>query len=70
MVAAEVLELAQKFRVPVPDIRVGGYGAIVVQHDRAGTDRWAVTDGAVTGLGPIIASRRTPGGCTHAGGPG
>lgn len=50
MVTAEVLELAQEFRVPVPDIGVGGYGEIVVQRDRAGTDRWAVTDGAVTGL--------------------
>ncbi|MFI5867665.1 hypothetical protein [Streptomyces sp. NPDC051546] len=50
MVTAEVLELAQEFRVPVPDIGVGGYGEVVVQRDRAGTDRWAVTDGAVTGL--------------------
>ncbi|MER5809908.1 hypothetical protein ABT143_17265 [Streptomyces sp. NPDC002033] len=50
MATAEVLELAHEFRVPVPDIGLGGYGEIVVQRDRAGTDRWAVTDGAVTGL--------------------
>ncbi|MFD6186120.1 hypothetical protein [Streptomyces goshikiensis] len=50
MVTAEVLGLAQEFRVPVPEIGVGGYGEVVVQRDRAGMDRWAVTDGAVTGL--------------------
>ncbi|MFE7111105.1 hypothetical protein ACFU98_43695 [Streptomyces sp. NPDC057575] len=44
-----VLELASEFRIPVPDTGAGGYAEIVVHRERGGTDRWAVTDGALTG---------------------
>ncbi|MGW1587281.1 hypothetical protein [Streptomyces sp. NPDC002386] len=46
---AAQLTLASEFRVPLPD-GLGGYGEIVVQRESTGSDRWAVTDGAVTGL--------------------
>ncbi|MEU2834907.1 hypothetical protein ABZ667_40800 [Streptomyces lavendulae] len=48
---AELLGLAHEFRVPIPDVGVGGYGEVVVrrQPDGAG-ERWAVTDGAFSGL--------------------
>ena len=41
------LALASEFRVPLPGHPVGGYGEIVVRRERTGSDRWAVTDGAV-----------------------
>jgi hypothetical protein len=48
-VAAQ-LTLAAEFRVPLPEGLGGGYGELVVQRESAGSDRWAVTDGAVSGL--------------------
>lgn len=47
---AAQLTLASEFRVPLPDGLGGGYGEVVVQRESAGSDRWAVTDGAVSGL--------------------
>ncbi|MGW2742332.1 hypothetical protein [Streptomyces sp. NPDC001450] len=44
------LTLASEYRVPLPDGLGGGYGELVVQRESAGSDRWAVTDGAVCGL--------------------
>ncbi|MEU0675429.1 hypothetical protein ABZ330_21560 [Streptomyces sp. NPDC006172] len=46
---AAQLTLASEFRVPLPD-GLGGYGEVVVQRESTGSDRWAVTDGALTGL--------------------
>lgn len=46
--AAQVT-LAAEFRVPLPD-GLGGYGELVVRRESVGSDRWAVTDGAVSGL--------------------
>ncbi|MFD0353630.1 hypothetical protein ACFVHW_07755 [Streptomyces sp. NPDC127110] len=47
----ELLGLAHEFRVPIPEAGVGGYGEVVVRRrpDGAG-ERWAVTDGAFSGL--------------------
>lgn len=39
--------LAHEFRVPLTN-EVGGYGEVVVEKD-SGLNRWAVTDGALTG---------------------
>ncbi|MFI1467604.1 hypothetical protein [Streptomyces wuyuanensis] len=47
---AAQLALAVEFRVPLPEGLGGGYGEVVVQRESAGSDRWAVTDGAVSGL--------------------
>ncbi|MGW7197506.1 hypothetical protein [Streptomyces chryseus] len=47
--AAQVAR-AVEFRVPLPEGLGGGYGEVVVQRESAGSDRWAVTDGAVSGL--------------------
>jgi hypothetical protein len=47
---ATQITLASEFRVPLPDGLGGGYGELVVQRDSADSNRWAVTDGAVTGL--------------------
>ncbi|MFI0742410.1 hypothetical protein ACH4PU_30690 [Streptomyces sp. NPDC021100] len=45
------LSLASEFRVPLPDAGAGGYGEVVVKRQQDGPgDRWAVTDGADTGL--------------------
>ncbi|MFF4741301.1 hypothetical protein ACFY2W_36270 [Streptomyces sp. NPDC001262] len=45
------LALASEFRVPLPDAGVGGYGEVVVRRQQDGLgERWAVTDGADTGL--------------------
>ncbi|GGQ80994.1 hypothetical protein [Streptomyces flaveolus] len=46
---AAQLALASEFRVPLPE-GLGGYGEIVVQRESTGSDRWAVTDGALCGL--------------------
>lgn len=46
---AAQLTLASEFRVPLPE-GLGGYGEIVVQRESTGSDRWAVTNGASTGL--------------------
>ncbi|MEW1866996.1 hypothetical protein AB0420_02160 [Streptomyces caelestis] len=46
---ATQLTLASEFRVSLPE-GLGGYGEIVVQRESTGSDRWAVTNGAVTGL--------------------
>ena len=46
---ATQLTLASEFRVPLPD-GLGGYGELVVQRESTGSDRWAVTDGALVGL--------------------
>ncbi|NXY94461.1 hypothetical protein HYE82_08655 [Streptomyces sp. BR123] len=48
---ANLLALAHEFRVLIPNPGVGGYGEVVVrrQPDGAG-ERWAVTDGAFSGL--------------------
>ncbi|MGW2708651.1 hypothetical protein ACWC4J_06615 [Streptomyces sp. NPDC001356] len=47
---ATQITLASEFRVPLPDGLGGGYGELVVRRESTGSDRWAVTDGAVTGL--------------------
>jgi hypothetical protein len=47
---AAQLTLASEFRVSLPDGLGGGYGELVVQRESTGSDRWAVTDGAVSGL--------------------
>lgn len=44
------LALASEFRVPLPEGLGGGYGELVVLRKSAGSDRWAVTDGAAAGL--------------------
>ncbi|NGN68449.1 hypothetical protein G5C51_31700 [Streptomyces sp. A7024] len=44
------MALVVEFRVPVPDRGIGGYAEIVVRRERVDVDRWAVTDGAFTGL--------------------
>lgn len=46
---ATQLTLASEFRVPLPD-GLGGDGEVVVRRESTGSDRWAVTDGAVSGL--------------------
>lgn len=51
---AAQLTLASEFRVPLPEGLGGGYGEVVVQRESAGSDRWAVTDGAVSGLQAYI----------------
>ncbi|KAB7835485.1 hypothetical protein FRZ00_26670 [Streptomyces mobaraensis] len=45
----EQLAFAAEFRVPILDVGVGGYGEEVVKRAPGGT-RWAVTDGAFSGL--------------------
>jgi hypothetical protein len=47
---AAQLALAVEFRVPLPDGLGSGYGELVVQREASDSDRWAVTDGAVSGL--------------------
>lgn len=47
---ATQLTLASEFRVPLPKGLGGGYGELVVRRESSGSDRWAVTDGAVCGL--------------------
>ncbi|BDH04859.1 hypothetical protein [Streptomyces seoulensis] len=44
------MALTSEFRVPLPAGVGGGYGEIVVRREAADSDRWAVTDGALTGL--------------------
>ncbi|WP_043271972.1 hypothetical protein [Streptomyces sp. CT34] len=45
------LAMASEFRVPVPDTGVGGYAEVVVKRQLDGRgERWAVTDGAFSGL--------------------
>lgn len=44
------LTLATEFRVPLPEGLSGGYAELVVQRESSDSDRWAVTDGAATGL--------------------
>lgn len=44
------MALVSEFRVPLPDHGAGGYAEIVVCRERIDVDRWAVTDGALTGL--------------------
>ncbi|WP_031046828.1 hypothetical protein [Streptomyces sp. NRRL F-5650] len=46
---ATQLALATEFRVPLPE-GLGGYAELVVQRESSGSDRWAVTDGALVGL--------------------
>ncbi|MGW0012567.1 hypothetical protein ACWDVX_22830 [Streptomyces tendae] len=46
---ATQLALAVEFRVPLPE-GLGGYGEVVVRRKSTGSDRWAVTNGADTGL--------------------
>lgn len=43
------LDLATEFRVPLPD-GLGGYGEVVVQRESSDCHRFAVTDGAVSGM--------------------
>lgn len=47
---ATQLTLASEFCVPLPERLGGGYGEIVVRRESTGSDRWAVTNLAVTGL--------------------
>ncbi|MET9956318.1 hypothetical protein ABZ135_32890 [Streptomyces sp. NPDC006339] len=49
------MALVSEFRVPVPDSGAGGYAEIVVCRERTGVDRWAVTDGSLTGLRAWVA---------------
>ncbi|MEJ8654915.1 hypothetical protein WKI65_44465 [Streptomyces sp. MS1.AVA.3] len=49
------MALVSEFRVPVPDSGAGGYAEIVVRRERTDVDRWAVTDGALTGLRAWVA---------------
>lgn len=46
---AAQLALASEFRVSLPE-GLGGYGELVVRRESTDSDRWAVTDGAVSGL--------------------
>lgn len=50
----EQLELATEFRIPLPLGSAGGYGEVVVRPDSV-SDRWAVTNGAATGLQAWVA---------------
>ncbi|MGA4844677.1 hypothetical protein [Streptomyces sp. G45] len=49
------MALVSEFRVPVPDHGAGGYAEVVVCRERIDVDRWAVTDGALTGLRAWVA---------------
>ncbi|WP_399142246.1 hypothetical protein Q3A86_33320 [Streptomyces sp. NBUA17] len=53
---AAQLVLATEFRVPLYE-GLGGYGEIVVRRESTDSDRWAVTDGAVTGLRVWVDAR-------------
>ncbi|MEV8324568.1 hypothetical protein [Kitasatospora sp. NPDC056731] len=47
---AEVLRYATQFRLPLTNT-VGGYGEVTIQRGESQyRDKWAVTDGAFTGL--------------------
>ncbi|EGX60586.1 MULTISPECIES: hypothetical protein [Streptomyces] len=52
--AEEQLRLATEFRIPLPLGSAGGYGEVVVRPDSI-RDRWAVTNGAITGLEAWVA---------------
>jgi hypothetical protein len=50
------LAFAWEFRVPLPEPAPGAF-AIVVRREPGGSDRWAVTDGADTGLRAWVDGR-------------
>ncbi|WP_431784380.1 hypothetical protein [Streptomyces chumphonensis] len=51
------LDLVREFRIPLPDSDVGGYAEIAVLREATGSDRWAITDGAVSGLRAWVDGR-------------
>ncbi|MEV7887463.1 hypothetical protein ACWD3I_25760 [Streptomyces sp. NPDC002817] len=54
--AEEQLKLATEFRIPLPLGSAGGYAEVVVHPDSL-SDRWAVTNGAPTGLQAWVAGQ-------------
>ncbi|MDX3066035.1 MULTISPECIES: hypothetical protein [Streptomyces] len=52
--AEEQLKIATEFRIPLPLGSAGGYGEVVVRPDSI-SEKWAVTNGATTGLEAWVA---------------